>query len=225
MLLNANVTIAYKCPACGTFEFFDGLSLFGFSHKKEFMLKCRCGETALTIIEDYTKNYIITVPCISCESDHKFILSRKSLLHDSVNTFVCPEKGFKLCFVGNDEDVRLKVDCIEKELDELINMFGYENYFNNTRVMFDSLNHIHDIAENGNLYCECGSNDIGVSLFPDRIQLKCRKCSGSSVIFAASNVDLKEILSIRKITLVSAMSNPGTLNCKPLIKSHDGGKK
>ena len=201
MLLNASVTVAYKCPACGTFEFFDGISIFELLHKKKNDMACKCGHSAVNLLSDGINKLYISVPCISCEGTHYFYVSRKALLHNEVNTFICPEKGIKLCFVGNDEAVRSRIDYFEKELDELINTFGYENYFNNTQVMLDSLNHLHDIAEKGELCCECGKGDIEVTLLPDRILLKCRDCSATKELFAASNVNLKDIMARNKITL------------------------
>ncbi|MDP4093522.1 MAG: hypothetical protein Q8920_09190 [Bacillota bacterium] len=225
MLLNASVTIAYKCSACGAFEFFDNISLFELTYKDDYKYECKCGKSAVLIKKDATRNLIINVPCISCGNSHVFVLSRKALLHNSVNILACPENGMKLCFIGNDEEVRKKIDYFEKELDELINMFGYENYFNNTQVMFDSLNHLHDIAENGELFCECGSKDIEVSLLPDKIHLRCRRCEGSRIISAASNVDLKDILSKREITLANMASNMEIIDCNSFIKSSDMIKK
>ena len=86
------------------------------------------------------------------------------------------------------------VDSVEEELDSLIDTYGYESYFQNTRVMFDTLNRIHDIALNKNLYCECNSTDIGLVLLPGCILLQCNKCGGRKIIPAAKNRDLKDIL-------------------------------
>jgi hypothetical protein len=76
-----------------------------------------------------------------------------------------------LCFIGADEEVRKRIDSLEKKFDELIDLFGYDKYFLNTQVMLDALNKIHDIAESGNLYCECGSNEVELLLYEDKINL------------------------------------------------------
>jgi hypothetical protein len=214
MLLNASVTVAYKCPVCGSFEFFDGISLSKIYYKKNNTFECRCGQSALAVSTEGSDGICITVPCISCECSHVFLISRKSLICNKVNTLLCPEKGIKLCFIGNDSDVRQKVDCFERELDEIINTFGYENYFSNTQVMMDSINHIHDIAEQGKLYCECGSEDIEISLLPDRIQLKCRACAAAKVLFAASNSNFKDIMSRNRIMLARVYPDIYDTNCK-----------
>jgi hypothetical protein len=56
------------------------------------------------------------------------------------------------------------------------------------------LNHIHDIALRGNLYCECGASDVELVLLTDCILLRCGKCGGNQMIPAAKNEDLKEVV-------------------------------
>jgi len=203
MLVDASVTIAYKCPSCGSFVFFN-ISLFTpFSNNGEHFFRCRCGNTGLTIGREGVKGILVKTPCIGCGNEHIYTLRRKDIIKKDINIFYCPTARMEQCFIGRDDSVRKKVDSLERELDELIDMFGYDNYFWNTQVMFDSLNKIHDIAEQGNLYCECGDGDIELMLFPDRIYLVCRKCSASKVIYAASNEDLKDILVKQQILLVS----------------------
>jgi hypothetical protein len=133
------------------------------------------------------------------------MLGKRDILLKDLNVLNCPETGMQLCFIGRDEPVRKKVDSLEEEYDELIDMYGYESYFKNTQVMFDSLNKIHDIAEKGNLSCECGSTGIELVLLSDRILLKCVKCSTSILFRAATNEDLKYILTRRHILLTDDM--------------------
>lgn len=201
MLIDTSVTIAYKCASCGSFEFFN-ISLFTFLYKKESTFSCRCRKSSITIIQEGENGYLIKTPCIGCGSDHIYMLGKKEIVQKKLlNTFNCPETGVKLCFLGKDEVVRKKVDSLEEEFDELMDMFGYESYFKNTQVMFDSLNRIHDIAEQGNLYCECGSVQIELVLLSDRILLKCGKCNAGKIIYAATNEDLKELLMMRYIVI------------------------
>ncbi|MCX7745743.1 MAG: hypothetical protein N2645_02475 [Clostridia bacterium] len=200
MLVNTGITIAYKCSSCGSFKFFS-VSLFNMVHKKEYLLCCHCNHSSIIITKDNFSNLKIEIPCIGCGSTHTSLLSKKDLFNKRLNVFYCPETGIPQCFIGADEEVRAKIDLLEKEFDELITRLGYDSYFNNTQVMFDVLNKIHDIAEGGNLYCECGNNDIELVLFPDKIQLKCKKCPGSEMIYAAFNKDLKDILQRQHILL------------------------
>ncbi len=193
MLIDTSLTIAYKCPSCGSFEFFN-VSLFSMSSREDSVLRCHCKNSRITVRADFERGLLVKMPCIGCGNDHAFLFGKKDLLTKEINTFSCPETGMKLCFLGKDLPVRKAVDNIEEELDELINMFGYDSYFRNTQVMLDSLNKIHDIAEQGNLYCECGNRDIELVLLSDRIFLKCSRCNTGKMIKAATNEDLKAVM-------------------------------
>ncbi len=202
MIIDTGITIANRCSACGAFEFYN-ISIFKMLRKKAHTLKCNCGGSTITIGNKHLEYYNICVNCMGCGEDHVFAVSRKQLLSSHTNVFRCPIKGVEQCFAGNDIDVRRSVDNMEKELDQLIDTFGYDSYFHNTRVMYDTLNRIHDIAEQGNLLCECGNSDIELLLFPDAVCLKCKQCPGSKLISAASNEDLKNIMTGNQVLLLS----------------------
>lgn len=221
MLIDTCVTIAYKCTSCGTFEFFY-ISLFELSNKKECKLTCRCGKSSLLIREENYGDYKIRIPCISCGDEHIFTAGRKELLCRNINIFYCPVTGMQQCYVGNDSDVRVKVDALEKELDELIDLFGYDSYFKNTRVMIDTLNRIHDIAEQGNLYCECGNEDIELILLQDKVCLQCKNCSGNKTIYAVNNEDLKDILRRKRVMLVNELPGCDASAPDTLMRKSDG---
>jgi hypothetical protein len=138
-----------------------------------------------------------------------------------VSVLHCPGTGIELCFIGNDEEVRKRIDSLEKKFDELIDLFGYDKYFKNTQVMFDALNRIHDIAESGNLYCECGSNEIEMLLYEDEIHLKCLRCFANIVIDASSNKDLKDILKKHQIVLVKNSNEFMQRSSKQLVRRTD----
>ncbi len=194
MLIDTSVTIAYKCTSCGSYEFFN-ISLFALLYKKNCSLSCRCKKSYITIKQEGENGFLINIPCIGCGNEHTYLLSKKCFFLGEPLVFNCPEARLQICFIGRDEAVRKKVDSIEEEFDELIDMYGYESYFHNTQVMFDTLNCIHDIALKGNLYCECGSENIELVLLSDCILLRCGKCGINKKIPAAKNKDLKEILT------------------------------
>jgi hypothetical protein len=139
--------------------------------------------------------------------DHSYKFNREHLLNSEITIYTCPTTGLKQCFIGRDDVVRKYVDNFEKELDIMIDGLGYDRYFANTRVMIDTLNKIHDIAEQNYLNCECGSDDIIVTLLKKGVYLKCSKCSGSKFIPASTNNDLEVTLRKNSITLNEKNSN------------------
>lgn len=173
--------------------------MFKLLYNKEYRFKCRCNNSSIRISIENFKDYKIKIGCIGCGNEHIYLVSRKEILNREINVFHCPETGIQQCFIGRDNDVRRKIDNLEKELDELIDKLGYDSYFKNTRVMIDSLNRVHDIAEQGNLLCECGNKDIELRLLSDKVHLKCNKCQGTLSILAASNEDLKKIENTQMI--------------------------
>lgn len=220
MLIDTGMTIAYKCSSCGTFEFID-VSLFKLLPKVN-CFKCRCSMSEITISRVGSFSYKINVPCIGCGGEHSFPLDGKKILSDELNILSCPEKGTSICIIGRDGDVRKKVDSLEHELDEMINMLGYDIYFKNTQVMLDSLNRIHDLAEQGNLLCECGNDDIDLILLSDKICLQCKRCKSTITVFAATNEDLKAILARQFILLSHEYSKYISKNENPGLRKTDG---
>ena len=221
MLIDTTATIAYKCPSCGTFEFFS-LSIFMLAHRKENRLGCRCGGSDIAIAREDSNSLRIEIPCNSCGDNHTYNFDMNRVFHGGISTFCCPRTGLQQCFAGRDDGVRKGVDSLERELDAIIDMFGYESYFLNTQVMLDALNKVHDIAEKGNLCCECGCRDIGLILLPDRIYLNCKKCPGERIISAASNHDLKHILGARQIILSENSAHYDTIKPVCLAGENDG---
>lgn len=202
MLIDTSVTIAYKCSSCGSFEFFN-TSLFALLKKKESKFNCRCNRSCITVKQEGKSGFLLKTPCMGCGNEHIYFIGKSSMIFKGICVFNCPETGLQQCFIGRDILVRKKVDSLEKELDELIDMFGYDNYFINTQVMLDSLNRIHDIAAQGNLLCECGNKEIELVLLSDRILLKCPRCSAGRIIPAATNEDLKDVLLKQSLLVTS----------------------
>ncbi len=220
MIIDASTTIAYKCSSCGTFEFIN-MTLFELSSVREAVYNCRCNGSMLVISKESADTYRIAIPCIGCGNNHIYILARKDFMKQDISTFYCPKTGIQQCFIGNDKDVRKKIDILEKEFDELINMFGYESYFTNTQVMFDSLNIIHDIAEKGNLFCECGNDDIELLLLSDKIYLRCKKCPARKILYASTNEHLRENLKVKHILLIDEGHGMGNLPVESLVRKSD----
>lgn len=221
MIINTGITFAYKCSSCGTFQF-NNISLFEISQKEESVFTCRCKKAALVMKKESPAVFKIVIPCIGCGTSHIYLMSIKEFIAQEIYIFNCPNTGIEQCFVGSEQAVRKKIDKLEREYDELINMFGYDNYFINTQVMFDSLNIIHDIAERGNLFCECGNDDIDLLLLSDKIYLRCSLCPGNKIIYASSNEHLKVSLLRKQIMLIDEERPMDIKAIEPFRVKRDG---
>lgn len=200
MVIDNLSTVAYKCPVCGSIEF-NYISIFDFSGKKGYTVSCSCNKGFVKIITKSNKKCMISMPCIACNGMHYYTLEFATLWTERISTFTCPNTGIELCFIGNDDVVRKSVDQYELQMDLLMNDIGYDDYFVNNTVMLDTIDRIHDIAEKGNLFCQCGNDDIDLQMYSDRVELVCQKCRTYEVIKASSNQDLKATLSKECIIL------------------------
>lgn len=223
MLIDTRITIAYKCTSCGSFEFFN-VSLFILPVKKHGIFSCRCRKSCIVLKQEGENNYLISIPCIGCGDEHTYLLTKRNIISGDQVVFSCPETGMQICFIGRDEAVRKKIDSLEEEFDELMDMYGYESYFTNTQVMFDMVNRIHDIALNGKLYCECGSTDIEMIMLSECIFLHCGKCGGNKQIPASKNKDLKDVLAAEQIILREDVFQHDVKDDGMLLSTYSGDK-
>ena len=87
--------------------------------------------------------------------------------------------------------------------------------------MYEVLNCLHDIAEPGAVYCQCGNHDVEVDIFPDRLELHCKGCDSVNIIYAETEDDLNVI---RKVDTIELTRNG--FNClDSLANSGKPGKK
>lgn len=193
MVVNTGFTVAFKCSQCGSYRFFE-ISYFKLAQKGHKKVKCRCGGAYAVASVTKSGRIALSVPCIGCGEMHEYTASRKEMRNAQVLVCRCKNTGIQHCFVGSDNNVRKRIDILEDELERLMDELGYERYFINSQVMLESINRIHEMAEQGRIYCQCGSNDIEVVLLEDKIYLKCRSCPGKTTICASSNEDLERIL-------------------------------
>jgi hypothetical protein len=205
MLVDTKLIIAYKCPVCGSFEFFS-MYLFNLIKSKKLNFECKCKCSKVQINFKLGQVYFL-IPCIACDKSHLYRLSVKELLKKDCLEMKCSNTATKLCVIGYDRVVWEKIDALERELDEMIDLFGYDNYFRNTQVMFDTLNIIHDIAEKGELYCECDKTEVDVVLLPDKICVSCCNCNRYEFIYASSNEDFRHVNELKCIKLTSNYRN------------------
>lgn len=200
MVIDKINTVAYKCPVCGSIEF-NNVSVFDFSGKRSYTIMCSCKKGFVKIRPKTQQKCTVTMPCIACNKVHSYTLSFKAFWTKKPITFHCPSTGMDLCFAGRDDDVRQLVDVYELEMDLLMNDIGYDDYFVNNTVMLNTIDKIHDIAEKGNLLCQCGSADIDLEMYSHQVELRCNKCSMTEMIKASTNHDLKVTLNKKSIIL------------------------
>jgi hypothetical protein len=141
-----------------------------------------------------------------CEGRHLFQHTLKEIWSPDVLSLACEETGIEVCFFGPPEQVRGCIEEQERSFKEMAEDLGFSDYFANPEVMYEVLDFLHNIAEEGKLSCTCGNFQIEVEIFADRIELRCPDCGAMGMIDAASEEDLDNLKDAWEIRL-----SPGSL--------------
>lgn len=201
MIIATEFAVAMRCPSCGKLDF-HSVSRFSFAGKNNHRILCDCGSSKLIIGTKNKNQYWFQIPCVLCETNHLVYYKAKQLWSSEATFFYCNDTNIELGFFGPEDKVRAVAENYEHNLESLVDELGYDDYFSNPEIMFEILNSLHDIAEEGFLYCDCGSYQIEIDILPDRIELQCKDCKTVSVVYAENEEDLDKIKSIKKIELV-----------------------
>ncbi|MCG8402881.1 MAG: hypothetical protein MJA84_15010 [Firmicutes bacterium] len=201
MIIETGALLAMRCPDCGKLDYHK-LSRFEFGLRKKMEINCACGYVKLVVNTRDRKEYVLQFPCVVCESKHLLSISARRFWSSEVNYLFCQETGLELGYLGSEKEVKLLAEAQEENIESLTSEFeGEDRYFNNSEIMYEVLNCLHDIAEQNALYCQCGNLDVEVDIFPDRLELHCRECDSVNIIYAETEDDLRVIKGVDTIEL------------------------
>lgn len=200
MLINTNSIMTMRCPVCGKIKYHH-LSRFAVSKGNPFYVNCSCGAAALIISTKNHSLYRLQVPCLVCETKHQIEFTGKFLWSGEVIRLSCSDTDLELGYIGPEQEVKQLIYSQERELDALADDINSESYFHNSDIMYEVLSCLHEIAEQGDLYCQCGNLGIEVELFPDCLELHCKNCDSINIIYAETEDDLNVIRQVDSIEL------------------------
>lgn len=200
MLVQTQRTIALRCPLCGRLEF-NKISLFDFSGYSSIKVNCKCGFDKLLITTKNFKEFFLQLHCLICEEIHILQFERNKLWEQTTSVLRCTETGQDLGYVGSEESIEKVIRQKQDDLGSIFNNFGFDDYFTNPQVMYEVLNHLHQIAEENNLFCSCGNNQIEIDVFPEKLELHCPYCQSIHVIYAETIEDLCLVKQTRFIAM------------------------
>ena len=201
MPVETEKVLAMRCPECGKLEY-HRLRRFAIGLGRELEIRCSCGAVKFTISTRDHSRYRVKVACVYCDRSHREVLGgRRIWALAGVTDLYCPDSGLELGHIGREDAVREVVSGREKELETLVNEFGRDEYFHNSKIMYEALSCLQNIAEKGTLHCQCGNRQIGVDIFPDRLELHCPKCDSLNIIYAETDDDLQVIQQVDEIEL------------------------
>ncbi len=207
MLIKLSTTIALSCPACGRLER-DEINIFELPTGKLKQLSCSCGAEKASIRRTEANRLQINYFCLHCNKAHKITVSAQKFWYSKKLTpLPCRETGLNPGFFGRSTLVKEEIKKEKQDLDLIAAELGFDE-FKNPDIMLQVLDIIHDIAAEGALSCECGSDNINIELFSDKIQLICNDCGARLNIAAVNKNDLKELRQLNKVCIHSIQGKP-----------------
>lgn len=207
MLIKFATTTALSCPACGRLER-EEVNIFELPVGQIKKLSCSCGAEKASLKRKENSKIEINYFCLHCNKAHRILISSQNFWHaETLTPLPCPETGLNPGFFGPSELLNSAVEKEKEELELMAAELGFDD-FKNPDLMLQTLDIIHDFAADQALYCECGSDDINVELFSDKIQLSCNRCGAYLNIAAVDKIDLKNLKELNKVQLQSFQGRP-----------------
>jgi len=202
MPVDTEKMLAMRCPQCGRLGYHP-LQRFSIGSGNGLEIKCSCGAVKFVINTGNRSDYHIKTACVFCEGFHTQSLSGKQIWSSTgIIDLYCHDTGLELGHIGREESIRKIMFNREKELEMLVDEFGKDEFFHSSKIMYEVLQCLHQIAEKETLYCQCGNRHIEVEIFPDRLELQCRNCGSVNIIYAETEEDLQVIRQVEEIELV-----------------------
>ncbi|TDO95059.1 hypothetical protein DFR79_10158 [Halanaerobium saccharolyticum] len=207
MLINLSTTIALSCPACGCLEK-EKINIFELPAGELKQLSCSCGAEKAALKRKNNSQIQIHYFCLHCNKAHKITVSaQKFWRSNGLHPLSCRETGLNPGFFGPPTLVNEEIKKEKQDLELMAAELGFDD-FKSPDVMLQSLDLIHDIAADGALSCECGSDEINIDLFSDKIQLICNNCGSHLNIDAVNQNDLKNLRQLNKVQLHTIQGKP-----------------
>lgn len=200
MLVSTLTTLALRCPNCGKI-IFHALSRFSFGKGGDHKIDCECGNIAASICRKGNHVFCLQVDCMMCDERHVYTYRSKDLWQTGVTALLCVHTGAEIGFIGSREAVLNNVKKVDRSVHEIAEDMGYDKYFASPEIMYQVLELLHAMTDQGNMSCSCGSDQLEVEVFPDRVELSCLGCDAVGIVFAETGRDLRWLESMPTICL------------------------
>lgn len=198
MVIELTTAFAMRCPGCGRLEV-DQVNIFQLSGREEITFQCECGTHKARIRLKGSSYVVLEYYCIICDREHSAVLTRKQFWNQKyLNAIYCLDTDLNLGYYGLYDLINQELERQQEELNSMANDLGFDEFVN-PEIMLEVLDYLDDIAASGRLFCECGSHNINIELFSDRLELSCNNCYAYHQIPAASKEDLEAVKKLDEI--------------------------
>lgn len=200
MLIATQTTLALRCPHCGKLDFYV-LSRFACSGGKTARINCECGANLLSICQKGKGKFHLQIECLMCETKHVLSFKGEEIWKAQCLSLRCEGTGVEIGFIGNKEAVMKSVKKAERSLQDIAEELGYDKYFLNPDVMYQVLEVLRNMSDQGRMSCDCGSSQLEVEVYPDRVELLCPNCEAVGIVFAETMKDLQWVREMDEVHL------------------------
>jgi hypothetical protein len=200
LIVSTQRSLALRCPLCGRLEY-HSISFFDFSGRIPVKVNCKCGFNKLILNTRNFKEFFIQMSCLICEEVHILKFTKQELWEKPVTVLRCTETGQELGYIGHEASLAKIIKQKQDDIESIMNNLGFDDYFANPQVMFEVLNHLHQIAEQNQMYCLCGNSQIEIDVFPEKLELHCPFCQSLHIIYAETMEDLRIVKQAHSIAL------------------------
>lgn len=192
VLIPTSVTVALRCPQCGQLELVE-LSRFALGQDGSQRLTCTCGRHLLTV-GVRRRQVWMQVPCYLCDGTHFQYFTPAEFWNPALKQILCAETDLQLGVLGGEAAVVEYVRPDMSDLERILDDAAFDEFFDEPAIMYQVLNQVQELNAEGHLHCRCGSRDIRVNVFPDRLELICADCGRERSLPATSERDLDLLL-------------------------------
>ncbi len=204
MLINTTVTIALFCVSCGKVHR-EELSYFVLGNSGIMDINCGCGHNIGVLKGLSQGRYRLFFYCEICKDVHSIELSRRGFAQEDALRLFAACQQTEIGVVGNSGAVQQELFDRSNELCAYLKDNLSEEDCNEPHILFEAINRIDDLAENGSICCgECGSNNIGLEVLDRHILLFCSGCGNMYALRAMDESDAKKIRELSFIELQPA---------------------
>lgn len=197
MLIHAKWSVALYCQRCGKIEIHD-VSYF-MKQESVKTLRCSCNHPQATLIRTASKQIKLQIPCGGCNSLHEANYKTKNLLKLKLEKIYCSKDFFELGYIGKREEIEAILAFTKREFERIIHS---EEQIEKQQIFLEVINKLHDIAEQGEIFCPCESKAIKANLLGDSVILECLHCGSYCMISAKDEDDLEKVRDLEYIELV-----------------------